>query len=45
MSHCVYSYQDSCKNAEYVVFHITDNTEYKNGQNVIKELTLGLYCF
>lgn len=45
MSHCVYSYQDSCKNAEYVVFHITDNTEYKNGQNVIKELTLGLSVF
>lgn len=48
MSHCVYSYRDSCKNAEYVVFHITDNTEYNNiqdGQNVIKELTLGLSVF
>ena len=45
MSHCVYSYHDLCKNAEYVVFHITDNTEYKNGQNVIKELTLGLSVF
>lgn len=45
MRHCVYSYRDLCKNAEYVVFHITDNTEYKNGQNVIKELTLGLSVF
>lgn len=45
MSHCVYSYQDLCKNAEYVAFHITDNKEYKNGQNVIKELTLGLSVF
>lgn len=45
MQHCVYSYRDLCKNAEYVVFHITDNTEYKNGQNVIKELTLGLSVF
>lgn len=45
MQHCVYSYHDLCKNAEYVVFHITDNTEYKNGQNVIKELTLGLSVF
>lgn len=48
MRHCVYSYRDSCKSAEYVVFHITDNTEYNNiqdGQNVIKELTLGLSVF
>lgn len=45
MKHCVYSYRDLCKNAEYVVFHIIDNTKYNNGQNVIKELTLGLSVF
>ena len=48
MKHCVYSYRDLCKDAEYVAFHITDNTEYNNiqdGQNVIKELTLGLSVF
>lgn len=44
MEHCVYSYRDYCQRAEYVVFHITDKTQYniQDGQNVIRELTLGL---
>lgn len=44
MQHCVYSYRDYCQCAEYVAFHIHDNTEY-NGQDSIKELTLGLSVF
>lgn len=44
MNHCVYSYRNSCNNAEYVVFHISDNTKYDDGTGkpVIRELTLGL---
>lgn len=45
MHHCVYSYRHSCNNAEYVVFHILDNTKYDNtetGKLIIRELTLGL---
>ena len=48
MRHCVYAYRDYCQRAEYVVFHIADKTQYnniQNGQNVIKELTLGLSIF
>ena len=46
MHHCVYSYRHSCNNAQYVAFHISDNTKYNDnhelGKSVIRELTLGL---
>ena len=46
MHHCVYSYRHSCKQAQYIAFHISDNTGYDDnhelGKSVIRELTLGL---
>ena len=46
MHHCVYSYRHSCKQAQYIAFHISDHTEYDDnhelGKSVIRELTLGL---
>lgn len=46
MHHCVYSYRNLCNKAQYIAFHILDNTQYDDnhelGKSVIRELTLGL---
>lgn len=46
MHHCVYSYRHLCNKAQYITFHISDNTQYDDnhelGKSVIRELTLGL---